>query len=153
MKTIHISGATGYLGSKLCGYYLQKGYLIKALIRSESESESKLTHKHKSQYLDFPDRFRFKPPGNSVSKAAIITYTECCTNLYASSNFRFNTVAPGFVDQGQDSKFISRFDERLSIQRFAKMDEVVHPIEFLFSDEARYITGTTVIVDGGYASR
>jgi NAD(P)-dependent dehydrogenase (short-subunit alcohol dehydrogenase family) len=104
-------------------------------------------------HLDFPDRFRFKPPGYSVSKAAIIAYTEYCANLYAGSNFRFNTVAPGFVDHGQDSKFISRFDERLSIQRFAKLDEVVRPIEFLLSDEASYITGTTLIVDGGYASR
>lgn len=53
MKTIHISGATGYLGSKLCGYYLQKGFLVNALIRSESKN--KLTHKHKSQYLKFTE--------------------------------------------------------------------------------------------------
>jgi NAD(P)-dependent dehydrogenase (short-subunit alcohol dehydrogenase family) len=103
--------------------------------------------------LDFPDRFRFKPPGYSVSKAAIIAYTEYCANLYAGSNFRFNTVAPGFVDHGQDQKFISRFDERLSIQRFATVSEVVRPIEFLLSNDSSYITGTTVIVDGGYTSR
>jgi len=104
-------------------------------------------------HLDFSDRFRFKPPGYSVSKAAIIAYTEYLANLYAGSNFRFNTVAPGFIDQGQDLEFILRFENRLSIQRFATMNEVVRPIEFLLSNDSSYITGTTVVVDGGYASR
>jgi nucleoside-diphosphate-sugar epimerase len=53
MKTIHISGATGYLGSKLCEHYLQKGFLVNALIRSESKN--KLTDKHKSRLLKFTE--------------------------------------------------------------------------------------------------
>ena len=103
-------------------------------------------------HLDFPDRFRYKPPGYSVSKAAMIAFTEYCANLYAGTRFRFNTVAPGFLDTGQDLSVKSRFNDRLSIKRFAKLEEVVKPIEFLLSDDSSYMTGSTLIVDGGYSA-
>jgi NAD(P)-dependent dehydrogenase (short-subunit alcohol dehydrogenase family) len=101
-------------------------------------------------HLDFSDRFRFKPPGYSVSKAAMIAFTEYCANLYAGTSFRFNAIAPGFLDAGQDLSFKNRFDERLSIRRFARFEEIVKPIEFLLSEDSSYMTGSTLTVDGGY---
>lgn len=103
-------------------------------------------------HLDFPDRFRFKPPGYSVSKAAIIAFTEYCANLYAGTLFRFNTIAPGFLDSGQDLSLKNRFNDRLSIRRFADLDEIVKPIEFLLSEKSSYMTGSTLTVDGGYSA-
>lgn len=102
-------------------------------------------------YLEFSDRFRYKPPGYSVSKAAIIAYTEYLANLYAGSGFRFNSVAPGFLDGGQENSFKQRFFQRLSIQRFAYTSEIVAPIEFLLSESSSYISGSTLVVDGGYS--
>ena len=101
-------------------------------------------------HFEFADKFMFKPPGYGVSKAALIAYTEYLANLYAGTNFRFNVVAPGFIDHDQDLNFKSRFNHRLSIRRFATLDEIVGPIEFLLSDNSKYITGSTIIVDGGY---
>ena len=103
-------------------------------------------------HLEFPDRFRFKPPGYSVSKAAMIAFTEYCANLYAGTSFRFNTIAPGFLDGGQDLTFKNRFNDRLSIRRFAELEEIVKPIEFLLSENSSYMTGSILTVDGGYSA-
>lgn len=103
------------------------------------------------KHLEFDHKFIYKPPGYSVSKSAVIAYTEYCANLFAGSNFRFNTVVPGFIDAGQDEAFISRFNERLSIKRFAQYEEIVNPILFLLSRHSNYMTGATLTIDGGYS--
>jgi NAD(P)-dependent dehydrogenase (short-subunit alcohol dehydrogenase family) len=103
------------------------------------------------QILDFSEKFLFKPPGYSVSKSGLIAYTEYLANLYAGTKFRFNSIAPGFIDAGQDSSFKTRFNDRLNIRRFATLEEIASPIEFLLSSGASYITGSTVVVDGGYS--
>jgi NAD(P)-dependent dehydrogenase (short-subunit alcohol dehydrogenase family) len=103
------------------------------------------------KHLEFPDRFRYKPPGYSVSKAALIAYTEYLANLYSGSSFRFNSVAPGFIDEGQEESFKQRFYPRLAIKKFATLDEIVKPIEFLLSDDSQYMSGSTLVIDGGYS--
>jgi NAD(P)-dependent dehydrogenase (short-subunit alcohol dehydrogenase family) len=102
--------------------------------------------------LEFPDKFVFKPPGYGVSKSGIIAYTKYLANLYAGTKFRFNSIAPGFVDAGQNTEFKSRFNNRLSLRRFASLEEIASPIEFLLSSSSSYITGSTLVVDGGYTT-
>jgi NAD(P)-dependent dehydrogenase (short-subunit alcohol dehydrogenase family) len=103
-------------------------------------------------YLEFQDKFVFKPPGYGVSKSGLIAYTEYLANLYAGTKFRFNSVAPGFIDAGQKTEFKSRFNDRLSIRRFASLEEIASPIEFLLSRSSSYMTGSTLVVDGVYTT-
>jgi len=103
-------------------------------------------------HLKFSDRFRYKPPGYPVSKAAVIAYTEYCSNLFSGSGFRFNSLAPGFIDHGQNDEFMNLIEDRLNIKKYADLNEIIEPIEFLLSNKSIYMTGSTLIVDGGFST-
>lgn len=89
----------------------------------------------------------------SASKAGIIGFTKALAREVASRNITVNAVAPGFiptaltVDLPDDLK-----DAILSITplgRMGKPEEIAHAVAFLASDEAAYITGQVLSVDGG----
>jgi NAD(P)-dependent dehydrogenase (short-subunit alcohol dehydrogenase family) len=100
-----------------------------------------------------------KQPAYSASKGAIKNLAMSLGCAYAADGIRVNAVAPGFVmtnlsKGARDNP--SRNDEILSrtpMKRWAETDEIADPILFLCSDAARYVTGTMLIVDGGYCSQ
>ena len=100
-----------------------------------------------------------KQPAYSASKGAIKNLTMSLGCAYAADGIRVNAIAPGFVmtnfsKGARDNP--SRNEEVLSrtpMKRWAETDEIADPILFLCSDAARYITGTMLIVDGGYCSQ
>jgi len=94
-----------------------------------------------------------------ASKAAVIQLTKSIAWQYADDNIRCNCVCPGPMNtpSGMTAKKIGIFSEdkpvekpRLRmIDRVAEPREIANVIDFLLSDEASYITGTAVKVDGG----
>jgi 3-oxoacyl-[acyl-carrier protein] reductase len=89
----------------------------------------------------------------SASKAGIIGFTRALAREVAKFNIRVNAVAPGFVDTDMvNSIKESRKTEMLGhipLGRFGKPEEVAKAVKFLISDNAGYITGQTIIIDGG----
>ncbi len=88
----------------------------------------------------------------SATKAGIISLTKSFAR-YFGENIRVNAVAPGLIDTpltastGEDPKATTDYS---IIQRMGTADEIANAINFLLSDEASYITGQILAVDGGF---
>ena len=88
-----------------------------------------------------------------ASKAGIVILTRDLAKELAPE-INVNSVAPGWVDtdinKDLPKKFIKEETEKIYMKRFAKPEEIAKVILFLASDDANYITGSTLKVDGGY---
>jgi NAD(P)-dependent dehydrogenase (short-subunit alcohol dehydrogenase family) len=97
-------------------------------------------------------------PAYSASKGAVRNLTMSLACAYAADGVRVNAVAPGWVmtdlSRGarENPERNAQITSRLPIGRWADPGEIADPILFLCSDAARYMTGTVMIVDGGYTS-
>ena len=69
-------------------------------------------------------------------------------------DIRVNAVAPGWVDTQMNADlpddYIQEETEKIYLKRFARPAEIAHVIYFLCTDQASYINGSVLIVDGGY---
>lgn len=91
----------------------------------------------------------------SASKGAINSFTKALSKELAPSNIRVNAIAPGVVltdmmknDYGE--KDLTLIKEDIGLGRFADPKEIADLIAFLISDEASYITGSIIDINGGF---
>ncbi len=91
----------------------------------------------------------------SASKAGLIGLTKSLAREVASRNIRVNAVAPGFVETDMTKKLGEKAREALKSQiplgRTAQPEEIAKVVTFLASENASYITGQVLLVDGGMA--
>lgn len=89
----------------------------------------------------------------SASKAGIIGFTKALAKEVASFNIRVNAIAAGYIetDMTKDLKEKDKIISSIPLARFGKPQEVAKVVSFLLSDEAGYITGEIIKVDGGLA--
>lgn len=88
-----------------------------------------------------------------ASKAGVIILTRDLAKELAPK-ILVNSVAPGWVDteinKDLPKDFVEEETEKIYLKRFAQPEEIAKAILFLASDDASYITGTTLMIDGGY---
>ena len=92
-----------------------------------------------------------------ISKAAMIHMTRMLAIEWAEHGIRVNAVAPGRVESGSplraagsaDPKYLEKAHSRIPLRRSASSDEVAAAVRYLASPEAAYITGHTLLLDGG----
>ncbi|WP_088146354.1 SDR family NAD(P)-dependent oxidoreductase [Achromobacter denitrificans] len=101
----------------------------------------------------------------SVSKAAVIHFARMAAQQYAADRIRVNTVIPGLIDTPRVAKNVARMfdadaraagaarDRQVPMGRMGTPWEVANAVAFLASDEASYITGTELLVDGGLTGK
>lgn len=91
-----------------------------------------------------------------ASKGGIVAMTEALALELAPYNIRINAVAPGMIETPmiesvkQDPKMIEAMMARVPMHRFGKPEEVANLVLFLASDASSYMTGSTVVIDGGW---
>jgi 3-oxoacyl-[acyl-carrier protein] reductase len=91
----------------------------------------------------------------SASKAGIIGFTKSLAREVASRSITVNAVAPGFVltDLTKDlpPEMTAKLNDNIPLGRWGAIEDVAYSTAFLASDEAAYITGHVLVVDGGMA--
>ncbi len=89
----------------------------------------------------------------AASKAGIIGLTKSAAKELAPRGITANAVAPGFIEtdmtQAMGEKAIEAVRGRIAMKEFGKPQDVANAVCFLASDEARYITGQVLAIDGG----
>lgn len=88
-----------------------------------------------------------------TSKAALIGFTKSLARELGEKNIRVNAVLPGFVETNMTSAMeMSKKEQvlrRTPLKRFARAEEISAVVRFLLSEEASYVTGHGLVVDGG----
>jgi len=94
----------------------------------------------------------------SASKAALINFTKTAACDLGESNIRVNAVCPGLIETGmtkpvfdyaRDAGKAWKLGSRCELRRYGRPEEIASAVLFLASDEASYITGQALPVDGG----
>lgn len=89
-----------------------------------------------------------------ASKFGLIGMTKSLAKEYANKNIRFNAIAPGYIEtdmvknMGEKAKTV--LPKKGVMQRFGKTCEVADSAVFLASDQAAYVTGQVLVIDGGF---
>ena len=87
--------------------------------------------------------------GYSVSKAGVINLTKYLAT-HLGPSIRVNCVAPGGVKFKQDSNFIKKYSKHTPLGQMMKKNELNSLIEFLSSENSSYVTGSVIVIDGGW---
>jgi 3-oxoacyl-[acyl-carrier protein] reductase len=89
----------------------------------------------------------------SASKAGIVGLTKSLAKELAGRNVTVNAVAPGFIDTDMTSELgedmLKAIEDAIPLGRRGTAEDIAYAVAFLASDEASYITGQVLTVDGG----
>lgn len=94
----------------------------------------------------------FKPVDYSVSKSGIINLTRYLATYWAKKNVRVNTLTLAGVFNNQDEQFLRNYCAKVPLGRMARFDEYNAAVLFLASDASSYMTGSNIIIDGGFSA-
>lgn len=132
------------IGTSLNGFfYMTKHLLPKMIMR-----------KHGGRIVNMASLSGLKGmPGQtnySAAKAALIGATKALAQETAARNVTVNAVAPGFIETDMTKDLAKdKLEDTIPMKRFGKPEEVAALVGFLLSDEAGYITGEVISINGG----
>ena len=86
----------------------------------------------------------------SASKAAVDAFTRSLAKELGSRNITVNSIAPGFIETDMTEGILDKsIIDKIPLKRAGTVDDITSLVNFLCSDESNYITGQTLVVDGG----
>ena len=92
------------------------------------------------------------PAAYSAIKSGLINFSRYLASYYGKNGIRVNCVSPGGIIDNQNTNFIENYSKKVPLNRLGRPSEISPAVSFLLSEEASYITGQNLIVDGGWTS-
>jgi NAD(P)-dependent dehydrogenase (short-subunit alcohol dehydrogenase family) len=92
------------------------------------------------------------PAAYAAIKGGVVNFTRYLAALYGKVGIRINCVSPGGIFNQQPEPFVKAYEKKVPMQRLGQPDDIAPAVSFLLSDEAKYITGQNLIVDGGWTA-
>ena len=96
--------------------------------------------------------FYFKNPAYPTAKGGGISFTKFLASYWGDKNIRVNCISPGGIEDNQKKIFIKNYSQRTILKRMGRPNDLNGIIKLLCSDDSQYITGTNLIVDGGWTT-
>ena len=103
----------------------------------------------------YPEAMGDQPVNYTTEKWAMVGLTKYMAGRYGKHHIRVNCVAPGGYNPGlsdneETQKFVKTYMENCPLGCWANEDDIKGPVAFLASDAANYVTGATLVMDGGW---
>ena len=98
------------------------------------------------------DQQMVKPVSYSVVKHGMIGLTKYLAVYWADKGIRVNTLCPASLENGQNEEFVKKISNLIPMGRMSRPDEYVCTVLYMISDATTYMTGSTVVLDGGRTS-
>lgn len=92
------------------------------------------------------------PAAYSAIKAGIINLSRYLSSYLGVHNIRVNAVSPGGILDNQPESFVKNYERKTPLKRMGTPDDISPMVVFLLSDEASYITGQNLVIDGGWSA-
>jgi NAD(P)-dependent dehydrogenase (short-subunit alcohol dehydrogenase family) len=93
-----------------------------------------------------------QPPTYNFVKAGMINFTRYLANYYGKRGVRANCISPGGYFDNQPEPFVKNYEERVPLGRMLGNEDIKGAVVFLASDASAYVTGTNLMVDGGWTA-
>lgn len=90
-----------------------------------------------------------KPISYSVVKHGLLGMTKYLAAYWGNKGIRVNTLCPASLYNGQDEEFVSKISQLIPMGRMSDPEEYVCTVLYMLSDASSYMTGATVVLDGG----
>ncbi|MBE8722051.1 SDR family oxidoreductase [Sphingobacterium pedocola] len=92
------------------------------------------------------------PAAYAAIKGGLINLTRYLASYFGKDGIRVNCVSPGGIIDKQHPSFIERYVHKSPLKRMGKAEEIAPAVIFLLSEEASFVTGHNLMVDGGWTS-
>jgi NAD(P)-dependent dehydrogenase (short-subunit alcohol dehydrogenase family) len=92
------------------------------------------------------------PAAYSAIKGAIVNFTRYLSAYLGPQKIRINSISPGGIFDNQNPTFVENYERKVPMRRMGRPDDISPAIVFLLSDEAKYITGQDLAIDGGWTA-
>jgi NAD(P)-dependent dehydrogenase (short-subunit alcohol dehydrogenase family) len=94
----------------------------------------------------------YKNPAYPTTKGGVISFTKYLASYWGKDRIRVNCISPGGIENNQNKIFIKKYISKTLLGRMAKIEDLFGAIKLLCSQDSSYITGTNIIVDGGWTT-
>lgn len=91
------------------------------------------------------------PAAYSAIKGGVNNFTRYLASYYGPFQIRVNTVSPGGIFDNQPEVFVSNYNKKVPMKRMGIPKDIVSAVYYLLTDEANYVTGHNLVVDGGWS--
>lgn len=93
-----------------------------------------------------------QPPDHTFVKVGMINFTRYLANYFGKQGVCANCICPGGYADGQPGVFLDNYTKRAPLGRMLSNDDIKGAVVLLASDASEYVTGTSLMVDGGWTT-